>query len=83
MAGRVLPFSKTSPLPAYIEMDGHRGNATSFARKPLRSSSVRDMDSRAGAEGLGCFRGIAFAFIFQAAAGLAIYGVWRLIHHLN
>jgi hypothetical protein len=40
------------------------------------------MGARARAEGFGCIRGTLIALTFEAATGLVIYGVWRLIHFL-
>jgi hypothetical protein len=83
MAGRVLSFPKTSSLTPALEIDPFCDISRTSTAKPLPSNGGTDMVSGARAEGLGCIRGIAFALVFEAATGLAIYGVWRLIHFVG
>jgi hypothetical protein len=99
MAGRLLsPFVGLFSLPerghgpVVIQSSRHRVPAriAAPATPPFRSEyptlpsrAEMDMASRASAAGLGCVRGTSFAFLFEAGAGVLIYGVFELWHLLR
>ena len=49
---------------------------------PEMTGSQLDAHDRASVKGLGCIRGLRYALLAEAVAGLFLYGLWRLIHTL-
>jgi hypothetical protein len=80
MAGRVLSFSRTAPLPLGLENGPFCVISRTTSRKPVPSNSETEMESRASAVGLGCVRGTAFALTLEAGVGLIVYAIWLFLH---
>lgn len=62
---------------------GAVGNVTAASRPVLEfpSLSVREDDRTDDTKGVsGCVAAIRYAIVLELVAGLAIWGVWRLLH---
>lgn len=80
MAGHVLPSTQRGSFQGVIDISQYCDFANTPAREALPSKSGIEMEIRASAEGIGCVRGTALALLFEAAAGVFIYGIWQLCH---
>jgi len=80
MAGHVLPATQRGSFQDVIDISQYCDFARTSAQDALPSKSGIKMETRASAEGIGCVRGTALALLFEAAAGLFIYGIWQLCH---
>jgi hypothetical protein len=82
MAAQVFAPVVRRPHPAIIEITGFCDSSRTSTAEHLPSKCVIEMESKASAAGLGCVRGTTIALVFEAVAGLFIYGFWELCHLL-